>query len=162
MKINKICLYIVILAVGISSTQIYAASINGSASAVINAKIGISETTAMNFGIIAVDATGGTVVLTNQGAISGPLSYELTGTKSKGVLSISSTPGQSLTITYTNGTLTGPGPDMALNVTGITNTNTASLTSSGTDPLDVGAELVVGATQTVGSYTGTYTVEVNY
>ena len=54
--------------------------------------------------------------------------------------------------------LTGPGTAMTAT---LTNDGGGSLTG-GTDTFNVGGTLSVGASQTAGSYSGTYTVSVNY
>lgn len=154
--------FITIGSVATLSAPASAATIVGNASAVINAKITISENTAMDFAKIAVDSSSQTVALSNSGTVTCPSQYECTGTAANGAFAITSTSGQTLNVTYTNGTLTGPGAAMAINVNGISAANTSTLVSTGTDSLAVGGELVVGENQTPGSYSGTYVVSVNY
>ncbi len=54
--------------------------------------------------------------------------------------------------------LTGPGSAMTVT---LTDPGAGTLTG-GTDTFNVGGTLAVGASQTAGSYSGTYTVSVNY
>ncbi len=67
-----------------------------------------------------------------------------------------------MVISFTAGALTGPGNAMTIN--NFTNNAGANpvLDASGNLSFKVGADLVIGANQKGGSYSGTYTVTVIY
>ena len=144
-------------------------------SATIITPISIVNAGDMNFGNIAVDATSGTVVLTSAGART--RTGGVTLPVSKGTVSaakftvkgqVSST--YSITLPTTALTLTS-GTSNSMTVTGFTSDITGSLTSGagtlaadGTQTINVGATLNVGASQAAGLYvSGTpFAVTVNY
>lgn len=157
-----------IAAIALSGTvvagQAYAASASGSASATIATPVSISETTALSFGtILADDTASSTIVVSSAGARSvGSGSAQLLGgTVSNAAFSVSGESGATYTISYTAGSLTGPGTAMAVDTFTDDTSSTGTLTG-GSDTFNVGATLTVGANQTAGSYSGSYTVTVNY
>jgi hypothetical protein len=151
----------------------YAASATGGASATVVTAIAISQTTALNFGrfsaptggtagTVTIDAsapgtrsfTGGTVLVTSgAGAIGNSGVFAVTGEASA-------------TYTITNPTattLTGPGTAMGVTfTTSPSGIGGGTLSAGGAQTLFVGGTLSVGAVQTPGSYTGSYTVTVEY
>lgn len=147
---------------GAFSSNVFATDLTANASATIVAPLSITEDTALNFGSISPDGTAATTVtvdladtassLDGAGIVpaSGALSGDFT-VNGNGTLAIA--------VTYTAGSLTGPGPAMA--VSGFTDNAPANLTG-GTATFQVGADLAVGANQTAGGYSGTYTITVNY
>ena len=153
-----------VAALGIAATgsAAFATDQTGNASAQIQTAITITEDTQMDFGIIAVDTSGGTVTISSAGAVSGPGTYSFSGSPAAGTFTASGDASTAVTISFTNGSLTGPGTAMTLN--NFTHDAGGSPTTNGTGDLtfNVGADLVVGANQTAGAYSGTYTVTVNY
>ena len=144
-------------------------SATASATATIITPIAITKTTDMNFGNIAVNASGGTVVLTPAGGrstTSGCTLPAATGTVTAASFTVTgegtSTYVISLpanhTITRVSGTET-----MIVDVFASTPSGTGALTG-GTQTLLVGATLNVGVSQVPGSYTNVagFTVTVNY
>lgn len=144
------------------STPTFAAGTQGNVSAVISSKITITEDSKMNFAKISVDSSAQTIALSNTGEISCPSQYECSGDTSTGTFIIDSTAGQILNIKYTNGLLTGPGEVIPLKVDGVSAPNASSFVSSGSDVLNVGAELEIGDNAVPGLYSGAYVVNVNY
>ncbi len=162
---NKVTKYI---AAGILSTSVvsyssfvFAADGTGNASAAIQQAIAIVENTSMDFATVAVDGSGGTVTLTSAGAISGA-TYTYSGSAAAGNFTASGDATTAVTISFTDGSLTGPGTAMALN--NFTHDAGGSPTTDGSGDLvfNVGGDLVVNASQVSGAYSGTYTVTVNY
>ena len=134
----------------------------GNASAQIETQITITEDTAMDFGTIAVDGSGGTVTISAAGAVTGPGAYSFSGSPAAGTFTASGDASTAVTITFTNGSLTGPGTAMTLNNFTHDAGGTPTTNGSGDLTFNVGADLVVNAAQASGAYTGTYTVSVNY
>ncbi|GAB4395081.1 MAG: hypothetical protein Tsb0032_26170 [Kiloniellaceae bacterium] len=145
-----------------SASVAFATDQTGNASAQIQQAISITEDTAMDFGTVAVDGSGGTVTISTAGAVSGPAGYTFSGSPAAGTFTASGDASTAVTISFTAGSLTGPGTAMALN--NFTHDAGGSPTTDGTGDLtfNVGGDLVVNAAQASGSYSGTYTVTVNY
>lgn len=147
---------------GFASTA-NAADQTGNASANIQQAIQITEDTAMDFATIVADSAGDTVTLTAAGAVSSTGSSTFTGTPAAGSFSVTGTPSSAVTISFSSGdTLTGPGTAMPLGSFTTDAGGTPSFDGSGDLSFDVGADLTVGASQTAGAYSGTYTLTVDY
>lgn len=166
--------FIATAAVGLGgfATNAIAASTTGTANAVIYTPLSIVENTQMDFGGIAPDAAGGILTLNTAGAIPIiPAGFVLAGATAAGQFTVTGEGGLQYAITF-------PGAPFILNGSGggtmtVDNfvTNPASprtipgvlgTAGSTNDVILVGANLNVGATQTAGTYTGTYTVQVDY
>jgi len=150
------------LGVAASASGAFATDLTGNADAQIQQAISIVEDTTMDFGTIAVDGSGGTVTITSAAAVSGPAGYTFSGAPAAGAFTASGDATTAVTISFTAGSLTGPGTAMTLN--NFTHDAGGSPTTDGTGDLtfNVGADLVTNAVQTSGAYSGTYTVTVNY
>ena len=144
------------------SAGAYAASTTGTASATVIVPMTISAGTALNFGTFAANSTGGTVVITTGGARSATGSVALSSTTPGVAGSFNVTGNAASTLA-----ITGPG---VFNVTSGANTMAVSLSglattgtlSGGTATILVPGTLTVGANQASGSYSGTYTMAVEY
>jgi len=144
------------------------ATATSNASATIVGPIGIANTTAMNFGNVAVSATvPGTVVLdpaglrTPTGGVTLPATA---GTVAAAVFNVTGADGYTYAITLPATLTISFG---AINMTVDTFTSTPSGTGSlagGSQVLSVGATLNVAAAQAAGTYTSVtpFTVMVNY
>lgn len=150
------------LGVAATASSAFATDQTGNASAQIQQAISITEDTAMDFGTVAVDGSGGTVTISAAGAVSGPGGYSFSGSPAAGTFTASGDASTAVTISFTDGSLTGPGTAMTLN--NFTHDAGGTPTTDGTGDLtfNVGADLVVNAAQASGAYSGTYTVTVNY
>lgn len=149
------------IAVGLGSQQALATSQTGHASAAIVQAIVVTENTQMNFGFVIPPAGAANVVLTPANVISGA-GFTFLGGNVAGRFTATGTAGQPAVITFSSGdTLTGPGTAMALD-TYTTDAGGSPVFTAGSLTFNVGATLHVGASQTAGSYSGTYTVTVNY
>ena len=132
--------------------------------------LGISQTTALNFGGLEVLTGNSTVQIAPQTStrtiVSGTGGVNLISSKpgAAGAFSVTGNPSTSVTITLPSATtLTGPGAAMTVNnFTGYPSSTAATLSSAGTMTLNVGANLVVNAAQTPGTYSGTYTLTISY
>jgi hypothetical protein len=145
-----------------SASVALAAAQTGNASASIQQAISITENTAMDFGIIAVDGSAGTVTISSAGAVSGPAGYTFSGSPAAGTFTDSGDASTAVTISFTAGSLTGPGTAMTLNNFTHDAGGTPTTDALGDLTFNVGADLGVNLTQASGAYSGTYTVTVNY
>ncbi len=129
--------------------------------ATLFAPISISPGANMDFGTLLPTGTAGTVTVTTAGARSSVNVDLLGGVPSAASFNVTGEPGQAYIITFTPGTLTGPGADMTVG-SFTHDAGGAPTLPGGTDTFNVGATLNVGATQAAGTYSGPFTVTVNY
>lgn len=150
------------VAVAASASSAFATDLTGNATAQIQQAISIVENTPMAFGNVAADAGGGTATISTLGAVTGPAGFSFSGSPAAGAFTATGDASTAVTISFTDGSLTGLGAPMVLN--NFTNDagGTPTIDGGGTLAFNVGADLVVGAAQASGAYTGTYTVTVNY
>ncbi|MEH6632064.1 MAG: DUF4402 domain-containing protein [Halopseudomonas aestusnigri] len=160
-NINKIIAFGAI-SLSFASSSVFAADATGNASAQIQTAVSVVENTTMNFGSTAVDASGGTVSMTSGGLVTGPGGYTFSGSPAAGAFTVTADASTAVTISFTDGTLTGPGTAMVLNNFTHDAGGTPTTGAGGSLAFAVGGDMVVNATQTSGAYTGTYTVTVNY
>jgi Domain of unknown function (DUF4402) len=132
--------------------------------AACNKAIAITQAAAMSFGTIG--ATGsGRVTVSPGGIVTAPSGYFLASTPATpaaGQFNVTGTNNCSVVISFTPGSLTGPGP--AMTITNFTTNAGANpkLSGGGRLTFSVGADLVVNSGQPGGSYSGTYSVTVVY
>lgn len=159
------------LILGASYTNVFAESINGTATAEVLQSISITENAAMNFGNIAASASsGGTVTVDTSGNRTSTGDADLLGgTVSQGIFTISGEASTPISISYTNGDLDdgpGGGASMPLNVETVGNTASENLDGTGSYTLNVAGELTVNADQDSGSYStangSPYIITVSY
>jgi|WetSurMetagenome_2_1015567.scaffolds.fasta_scaffold855647_1 hypothetical protein len=143
-------------------------SATANAGARIISPLSIAVVNNMHFGTI-MRGTASTILLTPAGARS-----VATGTATLSALApvhsaasftVTGEPLLTYAITLpTDGTvtITGPGPAMAINGFSSSPATTGALSAGGTETLTVGGTLSVAAGQTSGTYTGTFSVSVNY
>lgn len=124
--------------------------------------ITISETQQIAYGTIAVPSSGGTVTISATGTVSAPGGFTVSGITSAGQFRVTGKQGCAVTLSFLQGSLTGPGAAMTIN--NFTNSAgaTPTLDSTGTLNFNVGADLLVNSSQVGGSYSGTYSVTVIY
>jgi hypothetical protein len=132
------------------------------ASAACNKAITITEAAQMNFGTIGVTSGGGRVTVSPTGIVTGPSGYILLGTPGAGSFKVTGTNNCAVMISFTPGSLTGPGTPMTITNFTTNAGPTPTLSGGGRLTFSVGADLVVNAGQPGGSYSGTYTVTVIY
>ena len=133
------------------------------ASAACNKAITVTETQQINYGTIAVTSGGGTVTISPSGGVTLPGGFTETGVPTAGTFNVTGTNSCTVQISFTPGSLTGPGT--AMTITNFTNNAgpTPTLAPAGGQlTFSVGADLLVNAGQAGGSYSGTYTVTVIY
>lgn len=144
------------------------ASANATATAEIVTPIAIANAANMNFGNIAVIATGGTVVLTPAGvrSVTGDVTLPATaGTVTAASFDVTGTANFTYSITLPAAALTiSNGTDnMTVDTWTSDPTPTGTLDGTGAQTLSVGATLNVAGGESSGEYTGgPFTVTVNY
>ena len=149
---------------GFSTTDTFAqASATATAEAIVVTPITITRTVDMNFGNVAVNANGGTVVLAPSNAArtvsaNGVVLPSTTGTVTAASFTVTGQAGYTFAITLPNNatptTITrknGNGETMTVNAFTSFPSGTGTLTG-GTQIVNVGATLNVGNTQAAGEY----------
>jgi hypothetical protein len=143
------------------------ASADGTASATILTPIEIEAVNELKFGSIAAGQEESEVEISIGGArnkLSGDADLYTSEVGQPGTFLVKGAANHTYAITLPADetvTLTGAGTAMKVKTFKSNPENTGTLTG-GNQTINVGATLVVGASQTAGSYTGTYTVKVNY
>jgi hypothetical protein len=131
--------------------------------AACNKTITVTETQQMNYGTIAVTSGGGTVTIAANGTVSAPGGFVLSGAPTAGLFHVTGSNNCAVVISFTAGSLTGPGTAMPLgNFTTNAGANPTLQPPAGQLDFNVGADLSVNAGQLGGNYSGTYTVTVIY
>lgn len=158
-----------IVMIALSASTFAQASATATATATIVTPISIANGGNMNFGNIAVSAVAGTVILAPAGTrtTTGGVTLPVTaGTVSQAIFNVSGTPAYTYAITLpaVATTVTSGANTMTVTTFTSTPTPTGTLNGAGTQVLNVGATLNVGANQASGTYvSGTpFTVTVNY
>lgn len=129
----------------------------------------VAEQTQLNFGAIEMRTGAAVIKLDPQTGIrsfvsgSGNVNLVTSPTPTAGVFNITGEPNVSVTVTLPSSiTLTGStGGTMTVN-TFTKSVASPTLNSSGQLSLGIGANLNINASQTAGTYTGTYTLTINY
>ena len=153
-------------ALALDSGPASAASTSGTANATIIAPITIGAILTLEFGQIVTGAGVSVVRVTSGGArslVSGNATLA-GGTFRAGTFDIGGEGNATYAITLPAGaaTLTGPGTDMTVDTWTSSPSGTGTLSGGGAQTISVGGDLNIGASQATGSYTGTYTVTVDY
>jgi hypothetical protein len=134
------------------------------ASARVLAKIQLAKLTDLNFGDLVAGAAAGTVVVDIAGARTSTGGVSLAaGTVSQASFTVTGEPNKSYTITVpASVTLNSGANTMAVNTFVLNPVTPATIPVGGTQALNIGATLNVGANQATGSYTNTFNVVVAY
>jgi hypothetical protein len=158
-----------VLFTGMATAVFGQASATSNASATIVGPIGITNTTAMNFGNVAVSTVAGTVVMTPAGvrSITGGCTLPaITGTVAAAVFNVTGAANYTYVITLPAAatTITSGANNMTVDTWTSTPSGTGTLSAGGSQTLSVGATLNVAGSQAAGTYvSGTpFTVTVNY
>jgi hypothetical protein len=167
-KVNSLIMTVMIT---VTSGALAQENATASSSATIVAPIGITQAVDMNFGNVATNSGGGTVILTTAGAtsITGGVTLPAdTGTVTAAAFDVTGEADYIYSITLTDGPITlTDGATIPNNMTVgsfVSNPSSEGTLSSGAQTVKVGATLNVAGGQAVGIYTNTngLTVTVNY
>ena len=149
------------LVAGVAAT-VQAAATTGNATATIIIPIAIANTTDLAFGSVVSSGSADTVIVSPAGARTCGGTLTCTNTVTAGAFDVTGGTGETYTISLpASATVTSGGDTMTVDTFVSTPTPTGTLTG-GAETLLVGATLQVSASQANGSYTGTYSVTVNY
>lgn len=169
MKIFVKSLTVAIILIAFSLNVNAQANATATASATIVTPIAIANATDMNFGNIAVIATGGTVVLTPAGtrSVTGDVTLPaVTGTVTAATFDVTGQANFTYSITLPAAalTITNGTDNMDVDTWTSSPTPTGTLDGSGAQTLSVGATLNIAGGESSGVYTGAgpFTVTVNY
>ncbi|MEQ8664156.1 MAG: DUF4402 domain-containing protein [Rhodospirillales bacterium] len=155
---------LVLVTVFSAAGSAHAADATGNASATIATPISVSENTSLSFGTVLAGASQSTIVVSTAGGRtlgSGDATL-FGGTPAAAVFDVTGEGSASYSVSFTAGTLTRDGGSETMTVDTFTNDSGGSIGGGGSDSFNVGATLTVAANQVAGSYTGTYTVSVDY
>ena len=139
-----------------------AATGNGDASVKILRDITVTKTADLNFGKVVPTASSATVAVEESGARTCSSGLGCYDTATSGAFHVIGANGEVVSVSLDSATTTlsdGASHSMTVNL----NTSTSSLTlSGGAADFNVAGTLNVGASQADGTYTGQYSVSVNY
>lgn len=124
---------------------------------------GLTEDAPMGFGTIVIDPAGDVITLTAGGSISAQNMSICSGMSSAAQFSADGDASTAVSISFSSGdSLTGAGTAMPIG--GFTHNAgvTPSFNGAGHISFNVGANLTINASQLNGSYSGVYTVYVDY
>jgi hypothetical protein len=168
---KKIKSLITIVMIAVTTGVMAQETATASSSATIVAPIGIAQSADMNFGNVATNDAGGTVVLTTAGAtsITGGVTLPAnTGTVTAAAFDVTGEADYTYTITLPSSAITledSAGTPNTMTVgTFVSNPLTTGALTSGAQTVNVGATLNVTGGQVAGVYTNDtgLTVTVNY
>lgn len=148
----------------LSASQAWAASASSTADAEVVLPISISNTTGMNFGRVSPTGIAGTVVL-NAASTRTPTNVDLLsgGTVAAATFVVRGGASEAYAITLpASATITSGANNMTVDSFTHDAGGSPTLDATGNDSFNVGATLNVGASQAAGSYSGTFSVTVDY
>lgn len=166
MKINKFIFFIFFpfFKINLGNADINSDTAISGAGATVITPITIVTTANLLFGSVEPTNVAGTVTVSPGGgrsstnvvlssmALGSPASFYLSGN-----------PGFGFSIVLPSSvTLTGPGASMQLSQFTSTPSSTGSLNASGNTTINVGGTLAIGANQAAGTYSGNFSITVNY
>ncbi len=174
-KLNRLFKPGVIVAlISMASTTANADVVDGSAVATLISPLSILENAAVNFGTVSGGPAAGSVILTTANARSTTGDAQLIGTDgTAGAFTVTGESGQAVIVTFSATATISDGTN-TMEVNSFRNTLTAdelngsATLSAASVPFQVGATLVVGASQPAGDYSTAsaggvpYTVTINY
>jgi hypothetical protein len=140
------------------------------ATATVASTLSITSATALGFGSFVPDTTAATVVIAPQSASfrsrTGNISLLDSGAGAPSTVSLSGAPNMTFSVNLPSSPVTLSGPNSsAMTMTNFTSNLGAAkgtIGGGGTSSFLVGATLNVGASQTPGSYSGSFSVTVSY
>jgi hypothetical protein len=152
-----------VLAAGVARAQ-SSATATATASARVLTKIQLTKTSDLNFGDLVAGAALGTAVVNTAGVRSSTGGVSLAvGTVSQAAFTVQGEPNKSYTIAIpASVTISSGANNMTVNTFTSNLASPATLPAGGSQALNIGATLNVGANQATGSYTNTFNVTIAY
>ena len=140
------------------------------ATATVASALSITSATALGFGSFVPDTTAATVVIAPQSASfrsrTGNISLLESGAGAPSTVSLSGAPNMTFSVNLPTSSVTLTGPNSSVmtmsSFTSSLGAAKGTIGGGGTASFLVGATLNVGASQTAGSYTGSFNVTVSY
>lgn len=160
-----------LLALAVGAPQVwaqYSTSADVNASATVVRTLAVTATTELSFGTFAAGNAAGTLTLSATGNrnSTGGVTLVATNPGSHATVTLGGTPGTSYSVLLpTTVQLTAASGSATMTLGGFTTTLTGlqgSLTTSGTGSFGIGGTLSVNANQAIGTYSGNFTVTLNY
>jgi len=138
--------------------------VSTAANAHVLAKLQLTKSSDLNFGDLVAGAAAGTVVVDVAGARTSTGGVSLAvGTVSQAAFNVQGEPNKTYTITVpASVNITSGANTMAVNTFVLSPTSPATIPAGGSQALNIGATLNVGANQATGSYTNNFNVTVAY
>ena len=141
-----------------------------SASATVASTLSITSASALGFGSFVPDTAAATVVIAPQGtgfrSKTGNISLLDSGAGAPSTVSVSGSPNMTFSVNLPTSSVTLTGPNSSVmtlsSFTSSLGVAKGTIGGGGTASFLVGATLNVGASQTAGSYTGSFSVTVSY
>jgi hypothetical protein len=146
---------------GLYSTAATAATVTADAQATVIQPLVVTQTNGgMNFGDLSVGTVGGTLILTPGGGLTASADVDTAGgTVQAGNYNVAGEAGKVYTISFdASATLNSAGNTMTVD----TFTDDAPASPTVPSSFNVGGTLNVDPSQAAGTYTGSYTITVNY
>lgn len=152
-------------AASFASSAQAATSATGTATAEVLSTLTVTNTSALQFGQIAAN-NGGTVSVNANGSASASGSIVSTGTRAPATFAVTGSPNASVIVTLPSGpinlTRSGGSETMAVSAFNTDPSGGFQLDSSGAGNFAVGGTLTIAANQVPGSYSGSFSVSVEY
>ncbi|MBX9880598.1 MAG: DUF4402 domain-containing protein [Sphingomonas sp.] len=123
--------------------------------------ITVSKTADLNFGRVVAGTAAGSVVVAEDGTRTCPAALRCLGTTTGAAFAVTGTVGETVVVAIDTPTIQLTSGTNRMSVALATQTRTITLVA-GANPFRVGGTLSVGASQAAGTYTGQFTVSVNY
>lgn len=123
--------------------------------------ITVSKTADLNFGRVVAGTTAGSVVVAEDGTRTCPAALRCIGATTGAAFAVTGTTGETVTVSIDTPSIQLASGTNRMTVGLTTATRTITL-AAGPNTFRVGGTLAVGAAQAAGTYTGQFTVSVNY
>lgn len=149
---------------GIYSSSVFAANATGNATATVLAPLALTAGVGMDFGDVAGETgAASTIVLAPDGTTTASGNAVAGGTPAAGAFSVTGDDSLTYDINLPASTTLSGGAGPNITVNNFTdNKGGSSTTSGGTDDFTIGATLNLADGQGAGTYTGTYSVTIDY
>lgn len=147
---------------GISAMPAHAASATGDATVKVMSGLAVSKTSDLNFGRLVPGSGTETLTVAADGTVTCGGTLTCFGTKTPGNFSVTGAAGEVVTVQIANSAITLSNGSYTMPVSLSTPANSMTLSVDGTGSFKVGGVLTVASTQAPGTYTGQYSVSVNY